>query len=175
MITFTGSTAVGREIYRYGAEKLNKVHLEMGGKNPIVVLEDANLDLAVEGIIWSAFGTTGQRCTATSRLIIEDGVHDELLERLVDRANELRLGNGLDEGVDVGPVVNEAQLNKIHQYVGIGLEEGAKLMCGGERRGAGQGLLLPADDLRRCHAGDAHRSRGDLRPGALRAEGERLR
>jgi len=133
MITFTGSTAVGREIYRYGAEKLNKVHLEMGGKNPIVVLEDANLDLAVEGIIWSAFGTTGQRCTATSRLIIEDGVYEELLERLVGRANKLKLGNGLDEGVDVGPVVNEAQLNKIHQYVGIGLEEGAKLMCGGER------------------------------------------
>jgi acyl-CoA reductase-like NAD-dependent aldehyde dehydrogenase len=133
MITFTGSTEVGREIYRYGAEKLNKVHLEMGGKNPIIVLEDADLELALEGIIWSAFGTTGQRCTACSRLIIEDGVYNELLKELVKRTERLKLGNGLDESVDVGPVVNEAQLNKIHEYVQLGIKEGAKLMCGGER------------------------------------------
>ena len=136
MITFTGSTEVGREIYRYGAEKLNKVHLEMGGKNPIIVLEDGDLELALEGIIWSAFGTTGQRCTACSRLIIEDGVYDALLKELVKRTERLKLGDGLDANTDVGPVVNEAQLNKIHEYVQIGIEEGAKLMCGGER-GAG--------------------------------------
>jgi acyl-CoA reductase-like NAD-dependent aldehyde dehydrogenase len=138
MITFTGSTEVGREIYRYGAEKLNKVHLEMGGKNPIIVLEDADLELALEGIIWSAFGTTGQRCTACSRLIIEDGVYNELLKELVKRTERLKLGNGLDESVDVGPVVNEAQLNKIHEYVQIGIKEGAKLMCGGERATEGE-------------------------------------
>ena len=136
MITFTGSTEVGREIYRYGAEKLNKVHLEMGGKNPIIVLEDGDLELALEGIIWSAFGTTGQRCTACSRLIIEDGLYDALLKELVKRTERLKLGDGLDANTDVGPVVNEAQLNKIHEYVQIGIEEGAKLMCGGER-GAG--------------------------------------
>jgi len=138
MITFTGSTEVGREVYRYGAEKLNKVHLEMGGKNPIIVLEDANLDLAVEGIIWSAFGTTGQRCTACSRVIAEDGIYEELLDRLVEATEGLKLGNGLDESVDVGPVVNQSQLEKIHQYVQLGLQEGAKLLCGGERATEGE-------------------------------------
>lgn len=132
MISFTGSSDTGRLIYRAGAEKLNAVHLELGGKNPIIVLEDGDLDLAIEGIIWSAFGTTGQRCTACSRLIIEDGVYDALVERLVERTKKLRLGNGLDAKTDVGPVVNKAQLEKIHSYVEIGIEEGAKLLCGGE-------------------------------------------
>lgn len=131
MISFTGSTDTGYEIYKYGAEKLNAVHLELGGKNPIIVMEDADLDLAVEGIIWSAFGTTGQRCTACSRLIVEDGVIDELTEKLVAKAKKLKLGNGLDENTDVGPVVNESQLKKIHSYVELGLKEGAKLLCGG--------------------------------------------
>jgi len=131
MISFTGSTATGHEIYKYGAEKLNAVHLEMGGKNPIIVMEDADLDLAVEGIIWSAFGTTGQRCTACSRLIVEDGVLGELTEKLVKKTKKLKLGNGLDEDTDVGPVVNESQLKKIHSYVELGLKEGAKLLCGG--------------------------------------------
>lgn len=132
MLSFTGSTQTGREIYQYGAAKLIRVHLEMGGKNPIVVLEDADLDLAVEGILWSAFGTTGQRCTACSRLIVEDGVYGKLLEKLVERTKKLRLGNGLDPQTDVGPVVNRAALEKIARYVELGVKEGAKLFCGGQ-------------------------------------------
>jgi acyl-CoA reductase-like NAD-dependent aldehyde dehydrogenase len=132
MISFTGSTDTGREIYQYGAAKLIRVHLEMGGKNPIIVLEDADLDLAVDGILWSAFGTTGQRCTACSRLIVEDGVYEKLLEKLVERTKRLRLGNGLDPKTDVGPVVNRAALEKIARYVELGIKEGAKLLCGGQ-------------------------------------------
>lgn len=138
MISFTGSTEIGREIYRFGAEKLISVHLEMGGKNPIIILEDADIDLAIKGVIKSAFGTTGQRCTACSRVIAEDSIYDELLERLVNAANKLKLGNGLDASVDIGPIVNETQLNKIHQYVKIGVQEGAKLLCGGERATEGE-------------------------------------
>ncbi len=132
MISFTGSSDTGREIYKYGAEKLSQVHLELGGKNPIIVLEDGDLDLAVEGILWSAFGTTGQRCTACSRLIIEDGVYEQLLGKLVPRAEKLRLGNGLDPKTDVGPVVNRSALERIARYVEIGVKEGAQLLCGGE-------------------------------------------
>lgn len=131
MISFTGSADTGREIYQYGAAKLAQVHLELGGKNPIIVLEDGDLDLAVEGIIWSAFGTTGQRCTACSRLIIEDGVYEKLLEKLVDRTKKLRLGNGLDPQTDVGPVVNRSSQERIARYVELGVKEGAKLLCGG--------------------------------------------
>lgn len=132
MISMTGSTETGREIYQYGAEKIIRVHLELGGKNPIIVLEDGDLDLAVEGILWSAFGTTGQRCTACSRLIIEDGVYEKLLTKLVERTRKLRLGNGLDPHTDVGPVVNRTALERIARYVEIGIKEGAKLLCGGQ-------------------------------------------
>jgi aldehyde dehydrogenase (NAD+) len=138
MITFTGSTEIGLEVYEMGAKKLNKVHLEMGGKNPIIVLKDADLELAVEGIIWSAFGTTGQRCTACSRLIIEEEVYDELTEMVVEATKKLKLGNGLDETTDVGPLVSEAQLNTVHKYVEIGKSEGAKVLCGGERAMEGE-------------------------------------
>lgn len=131
MVSFTGSTETGRAIYQYGAAKLIRVHLEMGGKNPIIVLEDADLDLAIEGILWSAFGTTGQRCTACSRLIVEDGVYDQLLAKLVERTKKLRLGNGLDPHTDVGPVVNRSAQEKIARYVELGVKEGAKLLCGG--------------------------------------------
>lgn len=131
MISFTGSTEVGRHIYEHGAKNLSKVCLELGGKNPIVVLEDADQELAIDGILWSAFGTTGQRCTACSRLIVQESIHDELVEKLVERTAKLKLGNGLDESVDVGPVINEDQLNTIHQYVEIGQNEGAKLLIGG--------------------------------------------
>ncbi|MBI3459857.1 aldehyde dehydrogenase family protein [Candidatus Acetothermia bacterium] len=132
MISFTGSSDTGKEIYKYGAEKLNQVHLELGGKNPIVVLEDGDLELAVEGILWSAFGTTGQRCTACSRLIIEDGVYEKILGKLVARTEKLRLGNGLDPKTDVGPVVNRSSQEKVGRYVEMGVKEGAKLLCGGE-------------------------------------------
>jgi aldehyde dehydrogenase (NAD+) len=105
----------------------------MGGKNATIVMPDANLDLAVEGIIWGAFGTTGQRCTATSRVIVDRKVHAELRDRLVERAKKLKLGYGLDKGIEVGPVINEAALNKVAEYVEIGKQDGANLVCGGNK------------------------------------------
>jgi acyl-CoA reductase-like NAD-dependent aldehyde dehydrogenase len=132
VISFTGSTESGRHVAIEAAKSLKRVSLEMGGKNAVIVLDDADLDLAVEGILWSAYGTTGQRCTACSRLIVHRAVHDKLLEKLVPRIEQLRLGNGLDESVDVGPVINAQQLEKIHTYTAIGQHEGATLVTGGE-------------------------------------------
>lgn len=133
IISFTGSTESGRHVAVEAAQSLKRVSLEMGGKNAVIVLDDADLDLAVEGILWSAYGTTGQRCTACSRLIVHRAVHDRLLEKLVPRVEALRLGDGLDEQVEVGPVINASQLEKIHSYVEIGRGEGATLVTGGAR------------------------------------------
>ena len=166
VITLTGSRETGVEVLRNAAENLKHVHLELGGKNAIIVLDDADLDLAVEGIIWSAFGTSGQRCTAASRVIVQPGVYDELQKRLVAAAEKLRLGPGWEEGVDVGPVINQRALDKIHSYTGIGVDEGAKLLTGGEvaeGNGLERRLLLQADDLRRRRPRDARRPGGDLR------------
>ncbi len=132
MISFTGSVEVGRHIYQLGAKKINHVHLELGGKNPIIVMADADLDLAADAILWSAFGTTGQRCTACSRLIVEESVHDKIVDALVRGAKKLKLGNGLQPDVQIGPVVNENQLRRIHEYVELGIHEGAKLEIGGK-------------------------------------------
>jgi aldehyde dehydrogenase (NAD+) len=132
VITLTGSRETGVEVMRNSAENLKHVHLELGGKNAIIVLDDADLDLAVEGIVWSAFGTSGQRCTAASRVIVQDGAYEELQKRLVAAAEGLRLGPGWEEGVDVGPVINQRALEKIHSYTQIGKDEGAKLLTGGE-------------------------------------------
>jgi acyl-CoA reductase-like NAD-dependent aldehyde dehydrogenase len=131
VISFTGSTASGRHVAIEAAKSLKRVSLEMGGKNAVIVMDDADLDLAVEGILWSAYGTTGQRCTACSRVIVHKAVRKQLVDRLVPRIEQLRLGNGLDESVDVGPVINAAQLEKIHSYTGIGQAEGATLVTGG--------------------------------------------
>jgi aldehyde dehydrogenase (NAD+) len=139
VITLTGSRETGVAVLQAAAENLKHVHLELGGKNAIIVLDDADLDLAVEGIIWSAFGTSGQRCTAASRVIVQQGVYDELQKRLVGAAEKLRLGPGWEDGVDVGPVINQRALDKIHSYTGIGVDEGAKLLTGGEVA-AGNGL-----------------------------------
>src|SRR5207253_6989841 len=136
-ISFTGSSAVGRTIGTTAAKSFKHCSLELGGKNPMIVLDDANLDLAVEGALWGAFGTTGQRCTATSRIIVQKGVYDEFVERLVDRAKTLKIGNGLDESIDMGPAINESQLTTDLKYVGIGKDEGAKLLCGGNRLDSG--------------------------------------
>ncbi len=133
MISFTGSTEVGRDVYTRAARKLIRVHLEMGGKNPIIVMDDADLDLAVEAIVWSAFGTTGQRCTACSRLIVHEPVYDRLIERLAEATQALRLGDGLDPDVQVGPLVNEVQLDRVHRYVELGIRGGATKILGGER------------------------------------------
>jgi alpha-ketoglutaric semialdehyde dehydrogenase len=119
-------------VMRNAADGLKHVHLELGGKNAIIVLDDADLDLAVEGIVWSAFGTSGQRCTAASRVIVQAGVYDELRSRLVAAAERLRLGVGWDDDTDVGPVINKPSLEKIHSYTEIGKGEGAKLLTGGE-------------------------------------------
>lgn len=131
LVSFTGSTEVGRQLAIEAAPEMKRLSLEMGGKNAIIVLDDADLDLAVDGIIWSAFGTSGQRCTAASRVIVQRDVHDKLVQMLVERTRRLRLGNGLDETVDVGPVINQSQLEKIERYVKIGEQEGARLLVGG--------------------------------------------
>jgi len=132
VITLTGSRETGVAVLQSAAENLKHVHLELGGKNAIIVLDDADLELAVEGILWSAFGTSGQRCTAASRVIVQQGVYDELQKRLVGAAEKLRLGPGWEDGVDVGPVINKRALEKIHSYTEIGVGEGAKLLTGGE-------------------------------------------
>jgi aldehyde dehydrogenase (NAD+) len=132
MLSFTGSSVVGREIAARAGRSLKKVMLEMGGKNPMIVMHDANLDLALEGALWGAFGTTGQRCTATSRIIVHRDVADDFTTRLVNRAKKLRVGFGLDPDVDLGPVINEQQLQTIDDYVKVGIQEGAKLLLGGE-------------------------------------------
>ncbi|MBO0779431.1 MAG: aldehyde dehydrogenase family protein [Ktedonobacteraceae bacterium] len=132
VISFTGSTETGRHVAVEAAQSLKRVSLEMGGKNAVIVMEDADLDLAVEGILWSAYGTSGQRCTACSRLLVHRSVQEALLEKLVPRIERLRLGNGLDEQTDVGPLINEKQLQKVHAYTEIGQAEGATLVTGGE-------------------------------------------
>ncbi len=138
LISFTGSTAVGKVISREASDTLKRVSLEMGGKNAQIVLEDANLELALDGVLWGAFGTSGQRCTATSRLILHEAIYDQFIEMLVERVKKLKVGNGLDESTEMGPIINEAQLNKIHQYVEIGKQEGAKLLIGGHRLTGGE-------------------------------------
>jgi aldehyde dehydrogenase (NAD+) len=130
VISFTGSSATGKAIAEQTGRRLKRVSLELGGKNAVVVLRDADLDLAVDGILWSAFGTTGQRCTACSRVIVERPVADQLVTRLADRARALRLGSGLDESVDVGPLINAAAVEKVAGYVDIGRHEGS-LVSGG--------------------------------------------
>jgi len=132
-ISFTGSSAVGRTIGTTAAKTFKHCSLELGGKNPMIVLDDANLDLALEGALWGAFGTTGQRCTATSRIIVQKGVYGDFVSSLVDRASKLRVGNGLDETTDMGPAVNARQLQGDLEYVEIGKSEGAHLRCGGNR------------------------------------------
>jgi alpha-ketoglutaric semialdehyde dehydrogenase len=132
VITLTGSRETGVEVMRNAADGLKHVHLELGGKNAIIVLDDADLDLAAEGILWSAFGTSGQRCTAASRVIVQEGAYDALASRLVAAAEKMRLGYGWEDDTDVGPVINRSALEKIHSYTEIGKDEGAKLLTGGE-------------------------------------------
>jgi alpha-ketoglutaric semialdehyde dehydrogenase len=136
-ISLTGSSAVGRIVGQTAAKSFKHCSLELGGKNPMIVLDDANLELAVEGGLWGAFGTTGQRCTATSRIIVQKDVYAEFVERLVERAKKLKVGNGLDETVDMGPAVNEKQLATDLKYIEIGKDEGARLKCGGNRLDGG--------------------------------------
>src|SRR5436190_8802814 len=133
VITFTGSRETGVLVTKAAADDLKHVHLELGGKNAIIVMDDADLDLAVDGIVWSAFGTAGQRCTAASRVIVHQEAYDELQRKLVARAEKMKIGAPWEDDTDIGPVINETAVDKIHGYTGIGNDEGAKLLTGGER------------------------------------------
>jgi len=137
LVSFTGSAAVGREIASVCGQNLKRVSLELGGKNAQIVMEDADLDLAVEGALWGAFGTTGQRCTATSRLIVHRDVAKKVGDQLVERAREIRIGDGLDESVEMGPLINDAARQKVLRYIDIGKQEGARLLTGGAIYDAG--------------------------------------
>ncbi|MDA8106042.1 MAG: aldehyde dehydrogenase family protein, partial [Nitrospiraceae bacterium] len=130
-ISFTGSTAVGLGIAKICAERGKRVSCEMGGKNAIIIMADADLALALEGAIWGGFGTSGQRCTSSSRLVVHRAVHDKFLDMFAAAAGRLRLGNGLKPETDVGPVINKAQMERVLKYIGTGKEEGAKLATGG--------------------------------------------
>ena len=162
-ISFTGSNEVGREVNVEAARALKRVTLELGGKNAIIVLDDADLDLAVDGIVWSAFGTTGQRCTACSRLIVQSGARGELERRLVERVSKLRLGHGLDADTEVGPLISAGQRERVHSYMAVAREEGARILCGGE--------IASDGDLAR---GNFYRPTllGDVKPGMRVAQEE---
>ena len=140
LISFTGSTETGSKVGETCGRMHKRLSLEMGGKNAQIVLKDAKLDLALDGVLWGAFGTTGQRCTATSRLIVEDAVHDAFVAQLIARAKSLKLGDGRKAGTDVGPVIHADSIAKIERYIEVGLSEGAELALGGQRAtGAGLG------------------------------------
>ncbi len=139
LISFTGSTDTGRIIAEQCARTDKIVSLEMGGKNAIIIMDDADIDNAVEGSLWGAFGTSGQRCTASSRLVVHKKVYKKFTEKLVERVKKLKVGNGLDEKTDVGPVINQAAVDKIMSYIEIGQKEDkAKLACGGNRLTKGE-------------------------------------
>src|SRR5690349_6948333 len=133
VISFTGSSSVGRIIAQACAPDFKHCSLEMGGKNIIIVMEDANLDLAIDGAVWGGFGTTGQRCTAASRVAVHKSVYKEFVSRFVERAKSLKVGDGLDPATEMGPCINEQQLNTVMSYVEVGKNEGAKLLTGGNR------------------------------------------
>ncbi|MBX3175181.1 MAG: aldehyde dehydrogenase family protein [Gemmatimonadaceae bacterium] len=139
LVSFTGSTETGSKVGETCGRLHKRLSLEMGGKNAQIVLDDAKLELALDGVLWGAFGTTGQRCTATSRLILQDGIHDKFVEMLKTRAKALVLGDGRKQGTDVGPLIHAESLSKVQRYVEIGLSEGATLALGGQRA-TGKGL-----------------------------------
>src|SRR5436190_8113922 len=135
VISFTGSTETGRLVGETCGRLHKRLSLEMGGKNAMIVMDDADLDLALDGVLWGAFGTTGQRCTATSRLILHEKIHDRFVTMLCDRAGKLRLGPGLDDKTEVGPLIHEEARQKVDAYVGIAKEEGAAVVLGGRTPG----------------------------------------
>lgn len=142
IISFTGSTQTGLSVYTKAAAIGKKVTLEMGGKNAIIVMDDANFDLAVEAITWSAYGTTGQRCTATSRLIVQKGIQAKLLEALVEKARSIKLGNGLDESVSMGPLVNQKAMDKVTSYMQVAAQEKVDVLVGGEAADFDKGFFF---------------------------------
>src|SRR5687767_9874076 len=156
VISVTGSTETGSLVGATCGRMHKRLSLEMGGKNAQIVLDDADLDLALEGVLWGAFGTTGQRCTATSRLILQRGIHDNFLGMLVDKARALRLGDGRKKDTDVGPLIHEASRQKVERYVDVGQAEGADLLCGGRRpegRGVANGFFFEPTIFARVEPG----------------------
>ncbi len=133
LISFTGSSETGKIVAQHCAAQHKRVSLEMGGKNAVILMDDADLQLALDGVVWGAFGTTGQRCTATSRLLLHEKIHDKFIEMLVSRVERLRVGNGNDAGVDMGPVINAEQMQRILDYIELGKQEGATCIIGGTR------------------------------------------
>jgi aldehyde dehydrogenase (NAD+) len=133
VVSFTGSTTVGRLVNQHAAPGFKKVHLGMGGKNIVMIMDDAQLELAIEGCVWGGFGTTGQRCTAASRVVVHERVYDEFLAEFSQRVKALRVGDGAVEGVQMGPSISESQLQTVMRYVEIGTQEGARLVVGGHR------------------------------------------
>jgi aldehyde dehydrogenase (NAD+) len=131
-ITFTGSSETGAKIGEVCGRMHKRLSLEMGGKNPMIVMEDADLDLVIDGLLWGAFGTTGQRCTATSRLIVHEDVHDDLVNRLKEQASKLKLGYGNNDDTEMGPLINKDALAKVKKYLQIGQDEGATVALGGK-------------------------------------------
>lgn len=132
-ISFTGGIEAGADVYMRGAKSFKRVGLELGGKNPMIVLEDADLELALEGALWGAFGTSGQRCTSTSRLILQEGIYQEMVKSLLERLERLRVGDPLDPATEMGPVASLEQQEKILGYIQLGGREGARLLCGGDK------------------------------------------
>ncbi len=167
-ISFTGSSEVGRIIGQTAAGNFKPCSLEMGGKNAMIVLEDANIELALDGAVWGSFGTSGQRCTATSRILLHKSIAEEFTTKLVARAEALRVGDGLDESIEMGPQINEQQVETSAKYIGIGLKEGAQLLTGGRRLSGDpfdNGYFFAPTILAGGPAGDAHCPRGDIRAG----------
>ncbi|MBE5107333.1 aldehyde dehydrogenase family protein [Bacillus thuringiensis] len=132
-ISFTGSTEIGRKVYELAARNLKRVSLELGGKNAVIVLKDANLDLATDGVVWAAFGTSGQRCTSASRVIVEEEVYDSFIEKLLEKTKKLNVGDGSVEGVNVGPLISESAVQKMEAYISLARKAGSQILCGGGR------------------------------------------
>ena len=169
-VSFTGSTVVGRRIMQLASNTIKRTTLELGGKSPNIVFDDADMDLAVDGALWATFFHQGQVCESGTRLLLPESIHDEFVERLVARAKQIKLGDTLDYETDMGPLVSEAQRETVENYVRMGKEEGAKLVIGGKRpdgRRIRARLLVRADDLHRGRQLDDDRAGGDLRPRAV--------
>jgi acyl-CoA reductase-like NAD-dependent aldehyde dehydrogenase len=145
VLSFTGSTTTGRAIAEAAGKLNKKLSLEMGGKNAIIVMEDADIELVTDATLWAAFGTTGQRCTAASRLIVQKGIASKIKESLVERTKKLKLGDGLNPKVEVGPVINKAAVERIHNYVQIGQKEGARILAGGFIASASSDIIRLSD------------------------------
>ena len=173
-ISFTGSTEIGTDIYARGARLLKKIQCEMGGKNAVILLADADLDKAVGGIVQGAFGSTGQRCTATSRAIVEKDIHDRFVDQLLDRTGKLKIGDGLDPEVDVSPSIQPVPAGQgagVHWHRDRGRRESGPRRSRAERRHLRPRILCGADGIHWRHPRYAHRPGGNLRPGADGARG----